>query len=229
MSENKKLPTGEAVPLSFRRILMLRDRNGRIKFVLATARKDLRAPPEDTVPLGMHSGNSRRPYKENAFLTLLRPKGVWPLDPNSDWSGRGQHVEFQPSERDSIPRLLEVKALLGSTFSAAVESVKCKKIYLARKTISCGRYINKEQAIDEVAHLNQVQHSHIVRVVGTYSIAKQLSILLYPVAEYNLETFLREMSEYSGNEIDDPQHTLTLTTFFGYLCNALAYIHSKMT
>jgi serine/threonine protein kinase len=164
----------------------------------------------------------------------LESKGLWPLNPTteSNWSSRGQHVEFQRHEREEINSILQVSATLGCTNSAVVDSVKCKRIYLARKTIFCGRNFTKEQAIEEVAHLDKIQHSHIVRVVGTYTIAKELSILLYPVAEYNLDTFLREMADLFTNptsqETDVPNYGMSVSKFFGCLCNAVTFLHSKM-
>lgn len=180
----------------------------------------------------MPSHKSYKSRPEGSFHTLLRLKGLWPPDPTleSDWSGKGQHVEFQRHHRDEINRLLQVKATLGSTNSAVVESVKCKRIYLARKTIFCGRHFTKEQAIEEVAHLEKIQHSHIVRVIGTYTIANQISILLYPVAEYNLETFLRELIEHCMDaKTIGPGFLLSVSGFFGCLSGAVAFIHSKMT
>jgi serine/threonine protein kinase len=111
-----------------------------------------------------------------------------------------------------------------------VEIVKCKRIYLARKTIFCSKRFTKQQAIEEVAHLEKIQHSHIVRVIGTYTIANEFSILLYPVAEYNLESFLQELRDHC-DAIDTvrPGYLMALKDFFGCLSNAVAFIHSKMT
>jgi len=57
----------------------------------------------------------------------------------------------------------------------------------------------QENAIKEVEHLQRLQHSHIVRAIGTYIIGKDL-ILLYPVAEYNLEIFIDHIYESTGSE-----------------------------
>ena len=111
-----------------------------------------------------------------------------------------------------------------------MEIVKCKRIHLARKTIFCSKRFTKQQAIEEVAHLEKIQHSHIIRVIGTYTIGKELSILLYPVAEYNLEVFLQELREHCGSTTyTQPGSLMLLKDFFGCLSNAVAFIHSKMT
>lgn len=108
-----------------------------------------------------------------------------------------------------------------------MESVKCRRILLARKTIVCSQRLDKAQAVEEVAHLTRLQHAHILRVIGTYVVGRELSILLYPVAEYDLERFL-------GSMRDTPEDlyghkSLACRGFFACLCDAVAYIHSRLT
>jgi len=50
-----------------------------------------------------------------------------------DWSGRGQHAEFEATEEEQIPLVLEKN--LGYSATALVESVRCKRIRLARKDL----------------------------------------------------------------------------------------------
>jgi serine/threonine protein kinase len=142
-----------------------------------------------------------------------------------NWSGRGQHAEYSTSEKPLLRSILLVEDTLGSTSTAVVESVKCRRILLARKTVRCNRRMTKEMAIDEVAHLSRLNHAHIVRVIGTYSMAETLSILMYPVAEWNLETFLSNL--HSGS--DGIFKKSALAKFFGCLANTVAYIHSSLT
>ncbi|KAF2466219.1 kinase-like protein, partial [Lindgomyces ingoldianus] len=170
-----------------------------------------------------------------SFHGLLKSKGLWPIHylKENDWSGRGEHVEFNKSEKKEIQKILPIEQLLGTSNYAVVESVRCKRIYLARKTIRCGKHFTKEQAIDEVAHLHKVRHSHIVQVVGTYSIGNYLSILLFPVAEYNLETFLSEFNDdcLKRDRLLDPDrpNLWAVSDFFGCLSKAVEYIHDNMT
>ncbi|KAJ4304808.1 hypothetical protein N0V90_000336 [Kalmusia sp. IMI 367209] len=94
-----------------------------------------------------------------------------------DWSGRGQHAEFEAEERDSIDAILKVRDTLG-----------------------------------------------------TYTIRNELSILIFPVAECDLEHFLNE--KVQPNCIGDPSYHETfssLTQFPICLINAIAYIHANMT
>jgi serine/threonine protein kinase len=146
-----------------------------------------------------------------------------------NWSGKGQHVEYSTSEKPLLRSILQVEDTLGSTSTALVESVKCRRILLARKTVRCNRRITKEIAIEEVAHLSRLNHSHIVRVIGTYSMGETLSILMYPVADWNLETFLSYMDSGQPRGRDLNMMKGALSTFFNCLTDTVAYIHSSLT
>ncbi|OCL04168.1 hypothetical protein AOQ84DRAFT_324797 [Glonium stellatum] len=152
-----------------------------------------------------------------------------------DWSGRGQHAEFEPDEADLIP--LRVEKVIGYSATALVESVMCRRIRLARKTIMCGRRIKREDAVTEVEHLQRLSHFHLIQVIGTCIMGKHLSILLYPVAQYNLETFMDSITERTivqgrkGKSSDEISafKTLYLYDFVGCLSNGLHYIHASGT
>lgn len=146
-----------------------------------------------------------------------------------DWSSRGQHAEFQKSEKRLLDKILPVQDDLGSTNTAIVQSVKCKRILLARKTIRCNRNFTKEMAIQEVAHLSKLNHSHVVQVIGTYVMEHDISILMYPVAGYNLETFIQDLDPKSHYKHRWDIRIASLKTFIGCLIGAVKYIHSKMT
>ncbi|KAJ9642032.1 hypothetical protein H2199_005247 [Coniosporium tulheliwenetii] len=158
---------------------------------------------------------------------------VPPPSEEFDWSGRGQHVEYVAGEDHSIP--LQVEGLLGHS-KAVVERVRCRRIILARKTIRCSPRISKEEALQEVEHLQRLSHSHIVRLVGTYIIARNLYILMYPAAEYDLDGFLVSIQDELLDPIQSPQQILemsekqfALTRFFGCLASAVRYVHSSNT
>jgi hypothetical protein len=143
-----------------------------------------------------------------------------------DWSGRGQHVEYAPAEETQIP--LKAEKVIGHSNTALVESVMCRRIRLARKTIRCTRRLSHKDAIIEVEHLQRLQHAHIVRVVGTYTLRKNLAILLYPAADWNLEEFMEMATEdpYRSMAFDQfSRSNSTLASFFGCLSNAVHFIH----
>lgn len=165
------------------------------------------------------------PAFSSEWLQHLSSRGII-LDVSQalDWSGRGQHVEYSPDEEASIP--LRVEKTLGHSATAIVHSVMCRRIRLARKTIKCDRRLKKETAVTEVEHLQRLQHRHIIRVVGTYTLRKTLAILLYPVAQCNLEEFLDEVVESRLSRHDNAV-ARTLSGFIGCLASALDYLHNQ--
>ena len=140
-------------------------------------------------------------------------------------------MEFIPAERKLVDTILQHEGLLGSTSTAVVEKVRCRRILLARKKIRCNRYMTRDRAVNEVAHLSRLDHAHVIRVIGTYVCGPELSILLYPVAEWNLATILDEDSKHDGSPwwFRGNMNEKILRQFTICLSNALAYIHSCMT
>jgi serine/threonine protein kinase len=162
---------------------------------------------------------------------MLQSQRLWPVDPNfeQDWSGRGQHTEFTKNERRLVDDILEVQEQLGLTKHALVQSVKCRRILLARKTIFCTRKFTKEQAVQEVAHITPLGHAHVVRIIGTYVLGKELSILLYPVAQYDLRDYLDII--INASEAEAKWYTMVYATrrFFSCLVSAVHHIHARLT
>lgn len=140
-----------------------------------------------------------------------------------DWSGRGQHAEFDATEEAVVPLTLEKS--LGHSSTAIVESVRCKRIRLARKTVEVNRRLKREEVIKEVEHLQRLTHPHVIRVVGTYTLDRKLSILLYPVADYTLDQFLESIDRLKPDE--QPARKFAVSTFFRCLAKGLAYIHEN--
>jgi serine/threonine protein kinase len=169
--------------------------------------------------------------RNTEYAKILLRKQLIPIDlaHEINWSGRGQHAEFGKHEKHLLDYLLHVENTLGSTSTAIVQSVKCRRILLARKTIRCNRRFTKDQAIEEVAHLTRLSHSHIVQAIGTYTVGNELSILLYPVAEYNLETFLDELYPVQLHKHEWEERVVSLPKGLPCLCNAVLHIHTNMT
>lgn len=184
-----------------------------------------------------NGGIVNRQVFSSEWLAHLRDRGII-LDPAEelDWSGRGQHVEYDATEEGDIP--LKVEKVLGYSATALVQSVMCRRIRLARKTIKCSRRLRKTEAIAEVEHLQRVRHRHVVRVVGTYTFGNYLCILLYPAAEWNLEEFMDD-SVHLASECRKHQQMArenvkaaerreaSLIKFFGCLSNAMVLLTSR--
>jgi len=182
---------------------------------------------------------------------MLRSRGLWPVDPQieQNWSGEGQHVEFKKGEIGRINKLLTVEKSLGSGSVGFVHKVKCRRISMARKTVHTRKYFTKDQAIGEVVHMTRLKHSHIIRLIGTYVWSKEFCILMYPVANGNLEMFLKYLGRTTPERIslhdislhedssDEPSFDTTQVTamassclgFFSCLSSAIRYIHCSIT
>lgn len=111
-----------------------------------------------------------------------------PFDKELNWSGRGQHVIFGIQEH--VP--LDFIAHLGASATARVEKVRCRRVALARKTMRCNGSWNRSKVLQEVTHLQNLRHFHIVQLVGTYLKGRDFSLLMYPAADYHLGTFLED-------------------------------------
>lgn len=124
---------------------------------------------------------------------------------------------------------------LGHSAYALVESVRCRRLLLARKIIYCNRRMKRTDAIREVQQLKRSQHSHIVQVIGTYTFKQDLAILLYPAAEFNLETFMESIlaespgsTNYLHKEETQPK-LRAMVTFFSCLSRTISFLHSNAT
>lgn len=164
----------------------------------------------------------------SAFGRLLQERGlILPTKEQLDWSGRGQHAEYQIIE--DIP--LKPLAAIGYGGSALVDSVLCRRIKLARKTMICSRRQRLDVLINEVEHLQRLRHPHIVQLVGSYLQGKKFAILLYPATEGNLATFYEMCGPENTAEglLGHEKCLVALHRFFRCLASSLAYIHANTT
>jgi hypothetical protein len=158
------------------------------------------------------------------YLESLKDKSLLQsLDSEVNWSGKGQHVTFQPTEDVPLKHL----GHLGASLSATVDKVLCRRVALARKTMRCTPRFKVADALIEVSHLQKLQHFHIVQLVGSYLQGRNFSILMYPVADLHLGTFLEDTSEvtytYKGARYE------FLSSIFGCLTSAFNFIHEHST
>ncbi|KAG8530685.1 uncharacterized protein KY384_004040 [Bacidia gigantensis] len=93
---------------------------------------------------------------------------------------------------------------------------------MARKTIQMSSS-KCQKASREVANMIKLSHPHVVRVITTYSDASSLSILMQPVADYNLSQFLHTCSSTSSAE-----HDASLWTWCSCLAVGLQYMHEEI-
>lgn len=96
----------------------------------------------------------------------------------------------------------------------------------ARKRISRGRSFKKDKVQiamfqNELETMKKLSHRHLVKLVGSYTDPTYVGLIMSPVADMNLETFLATSSV-------DPRHRqICLRRFFGCLATAVQYLHEK--
>ncbi|KAI9859998.1 MAG: hypothetical protein M1813_006345 [Trichoglossum hirsutum] len=161
--------------------------------------------------------SARAEMAATEFEKLLQERSIVQ---DLEWSNKGQHVEFEPYE--SPP--LEVVEPIAFSLTARVDKVKCRRIFLARKLLTCNRRLKLADAIVEVEHLQRLRHAHIVQLIGSYIQGRDFAILLYPCANMNLQDFMKPMEwKFLPNRI------YALVRFFLCLANGLTYIHAMTT
>jgi hypothetical protein len=164
------------------------------------------------------------------WLQYLSQRGITISD-ELNWSGRGQHVEYAVGDDEQIP--LKPRGILGHGATGIVERVKCRRIVLARKTIRFKKPLTKEEAVTEVQHLQRLRHRHIIRLIGTYTINRNLAILIYPAAHKNLDDHLEDLAQAQQSKEKMPISDLLESVYFvtyrfiGCLSSAINYLHEK--
>lgn len=153
---------------------------------------------------------------------------IQPFDKELNWSGKGQHVVFEPKEE--VP--LEVISHLGMSRTARVEMVRCRRVALARKTMRCKGKWSRNNVLEEVSHLQNLRHFHIVQLVGTYLQGRDFSLLMYPAADCHLGTFLEDTEDIQDDG-DRKREYWTRRKFLGAamhcLASAIHHVHQQHT
>ncbi|CAN9419197.1 unnamed protein product [Alternaria alternata] len=95
----------------------------------------------------------------------------------------------------------------------------------ARKLISRGKTLRKDKQVlraftRELSNLKGLSHRHLVKLAGSYTDRKWVAIIMLPVADMNLQTFLDK------SDLDDTSRSF-LRPFFGCLTSALSYLHDN--
>jgi len=72
----------------------------------------------------------------------------------------------------------------------------------------------------ELSNLKGLSHKHLVKLAGSYTDKKFVAIIMLPVADMNLQTFLE------NTNLDDTSRSF-LRPFFGCLTSALLYLHDN--
>ncbi|TLD27928.1 kinase-like protein [Venturia nashicola] len=138
------------------------------------------AMPNDRVAMIVHAAGHNSANNESVFR-----------DGKFDWSGRGNHVDFSPDETV----ILEQAEVLGHRADSSVYRTTCKKIPLAWKKIRCRQPLVLAQR-KKIEEIKQLDHHHVMRLVGTYTSESFLGVLMWPVARCDLHALMDDLDHY---------------------------------
>lgn len=116
---------------------------------------------------------------------------------------------------------------LGVGGFGEVDSVigEMSRMQFARKRIKRHRLFFKDKASlkvfeNELQTLKSLSHRHLVRLVGSYTDISCVGLIMTPVAEMNLASYLKDTNNPESRKI-------CLRRFFGCLAAALSYLHDQ--
>ncbi|CAG5179471.1 uncharacterized protein ALTATR162_LOCUS9296 [Alternaria atra] len=161
-----------------------------------------------------------RPSKRSQFVAaqdLVITKSV-----DLEKAEKGQHCFFR--EHEPLP--LKMKGILGSGGFGQVDRVLSLISFreyalkrVSRSTAFSGRGTERvKQFIAEIRALKRIKHHHVVEFVGSYTDPKYMGLIMSPVADMDLSTYLARANTARHRE---------LRTFFGCLARALEFLHEQ--
>jgi serine/threonine protein kinase len=135
---------------------------------------------------------------------------------------KGQHCYFRQNE----PLPFETKEIIGSGGFGQVDRVlslisfrEYARKRVSRSTMFSGRRAEDvKQFIAEIEVLKRLKHHHIVEFIGSYTDPKYIGLIMSPVADMDLSTYLLRADATRHGE---------LRTFFGCLARALEFLHEQ--
>jgi hypothetical protein len=159
-----------------------------------------------------------RPSVRSAFVdaqTLVLTKSL-----DLEKGTKGQHCYFRKGE--TLP--LETKGILGSGGYGQVDRVLSLisfKEYARKRVLRSAAFRGRrkedvKQFIAEIEILKRLKHRHVVEFVGSYTDAKYIGLIMTPIAEGDLTTYMS-----SAKPVNYPE----LRTFFGCLATGLEFLH----
>lgn len=123
------------------------------------------------------------------------------------------------------PLISEVnRESLGSGSFATVDTVKVGNKLYARKSINLPHQRQahlREDVQKEIRVIHTLRHPHIVRVLFTYEETRRICIIIHPLAECDLETYL------SNRTCRTEEDRCLSQKWMLCLTNTLAFIHTK--
>jgi hypothetical protein len=132
----------------------------------------------------------------------------------------GHHCYFRKGE--TLP--LETKGILGSGAYGQVDRVVSLisfKEYARKRVLRSAAFRGRRkedviQFIAEIEILKRLKHRHVVEFVGSYTDAKYVGLIMTPIAEGDLTSYMTSAQ---------PANYPELRTFFGCLATGLEFLH----
>jgi tetratricopeptide (TPR) repeat protein len=139
---------------------------------------------------------------------------------NLEKGEKGQHCYYQKGESPPF----ETKGVLGRGGFGQVDRVLSLISFkeYARKRVPRGLAFRGRKIEDiklfitEIEILKRIKHHHIVELIGSYTDSRYMALVMSPVADMDLGTYLTRATISNHPE---------LRTFFGCLATALEYLH----
>jgi serine/threonine protein kinase len=136
----------------------------------------------------------------------------------------GRHCNFDSVEQHPF----EIQSYIGSGSFGQVRVVESRVTYkqyalkTVRRRTAFGTKSKEIMSIfkAEMKIMKSLQHKHVGRYIGSYTDRNDLGLLISPVADCDLGTYLEKACK-------TPDHHPTLRTFFGCLATALSYLHDE--
>ncbi|KAJ4286509.1 hypothetical protein N0V90_013209 [Kalmusia sp. IMI 367209] len=167
-----------------------------------------------------------RSSKRSQFVTAQNLVMTKSMDLEKGENGR--HCHFQ--EQEPLP--FEIKGILGSGGFGQVDRVLSTISFqeyalkrVSRSNMFSGRTADAQrrkacikQFIAEIKVLKRLRHRHVVDFIGSYTDARYMGLIMSPVADMDLATYLAHADMATHRE---------LRTFFGCLARALEFLHGK--
>ncbi|CAH0045672.1 unnamed protein product [Clonostachys solani] len=134
------------------------------------------------------------------------------------------------SEQDGkrFPKSLTYKRYLGQGGAGIVVEVQVAggKCYAVKRFSRRAEYLEAKGQLrsikEEIEILKKINHTHCIKFMGSYGDVDDIGVVMDPVADCNLESFL---STFNHSE---PNNRMMLANFFGCLASALMYLHYEV-
>ena len=139
----------------------------------------------------------------------------------------GAHLSFHTSADEYFSHI----RLLGQGGTARVDHVwgSFTLKHFARKRIDRGRSALHDQKklnffLNELKILKAASHRHLVKLVSSYTDPTFVVIIMRPVADEDLKSYLQRRLK---SDVDQNARKQCIRTFFGCLTKALEYLHQN--